>query len=470
MLAPTRSLDDAPSFAGVRIGPLLLAVVLAVLLAFTTLSQVFFAVPNPRLFVRWMELLFVGLFLVVMGMGRSYHAPALHPAVGWLVVGWLIASSLSVVLAGNVGHALLRQAEWLTHLLFATTLWSLLRRYPPLLKVVLVAVPLGFFMVGLKLFSIWMTVPNPRTFDWFYGMPLLTHARHLGYYGLAALIFSACPLLGMGDTVTKRERGLALVALTVCWGFLFWTGGRAAIGSGIIGLALMTWFAGKDQRTWTAAAWIVAALLGLWLSTLFWTEDPKMGFFNALDRTAEASTAQGVNGFTTGRLTIWRVALDASADHLWFGLGPDGYKFIPVPHHGIQPHGMLVQFFVEWGLVGTIPFLALLATVFWTGFVRMLRETDPLLRTARITAFALILSCTIHSLVDGLYYHPQPMLFLFTGFAVVLLPLTASKEQTSQTPLLLRALTSRYTLWAAATLLGLLFLLNSDFFTRLLYT
>ncbi|MFQ5571531.1 MAG: O-antigen ligase family protein [Rhodothermales bacterium] len=460
--------DQAASGTSIQPVPFLLLLILGALLSFTTLVQAFLVIPDPNLFIRGFELLFVGLFL--LGAARSYTSITIHPSVaGWLFLAWLGAATISVALAEHQGHALIRQAEWLTHILFAVCLWSFIRRHPLALKVILVAIPLGFFLVGLNLLFTWMSLSAPRDYHWFTSVPLVGHVRHFGYYGLAALLFSASPLLGSGEKGSLSARCLALAALSVCWGFLFWSGGRAAIGSGFVGLALLTWFTGKNQRLWTATISIAAAGLGLGLSAFFRVNDPRLGFLSSLARTASDTSSYGVNGLTTGRLGIWEAALKSLDGHLWFGLGPDNYRFIPEPlHDGIQPHSLVVQFLTEWGIVGTIPFLILLSIVFWKAYVHLRREQDTLRNTARITALVLMVSFTLHGLVDGLYYYAFPLLVLFCCFAVALLPTTSSPVEASSHPFLAH-LTSRRVLWTALVLLSLVFVLNSDFFYLLFF-
>ncbi len=435
-----------------------LLILLALLLGFTTLAQSFFVVPVPERVIRWAELLFVALFLV--GVGRRYEPAVVRPTVaGWLFLAWLASSSISVGLASYFGPALFRQAEWLTHILFAFALWSLVRSHAAVLKAILWVIPLGFILVGLHMLAAWFSLPNPQEHDWFIGVPLVGHVRHFGYYALAGLLFSAFPLLGFLRDVSWRDRGLALATMTFCWGFLFWTGGRAAVGTAFIGLALMAGFAQKDQRVWAIGTMLAAVAIGLWVSTLFEVPDLRLGFFNSFERTAAATSVDGVNGFTTGRPKMWDIALRGLEGRYWFGLGPDNYKMLPEATYMIQPHSMFVQFLAEWGVLGAVPFTVLLGLVFWKAFARLRREQDPLRKTARVTAFALMVAATVHSFVDGLYYHALPLLLLFTCFAVTLVPVTSDPAGRAG-PRFLALLTGRWTLGVAAALLAVVFLLD----------
>lgn len=411
-------------------------------------------------FIRSLELAFAGL--MVVSTAPRNNVPTLSRVAGWLFIWWLGATLLSAVHAPHFWPALTRQAEWLTHMLFAVTLWGALQRTPSLLKVVLLAVPLGFFLVGLHTFAFWLAHPDPQAYNWFEHVPLVGHIRYFGYHALAGLLFSAAPLLGISKRIRTYEMAAAFLGMTSCWGFIFWSGGRAAMGAGLIGIAFMVWFTGRRHRTASILLAVGALALGLWLSTFFGVADPRLGFFESVTRTATDTSTSGVNGFTTGRLLIWSEALQAWALHPWLGLGPDNYRIL-LQTYGLQPHNLLVQFLVDWGLVGTLPFLTLLGISCRQGMVRLLRETNPLCRTARITAMAFIIGATIHSLVDGLYYHPLPLLFLFTCFAIVLRPPSSTQKEPTHS---MRWLTARPSLIVATGLLAAFFLTTSSFFYR----
>ncbi len=431
--------------------PLLL--LLSVPLTFVYLAQALVFIrgyQDLRVFVCLLELLFVGAVLFHPGRGRdAAGVPA--AAAGWLFLAWLAAASISVALSAQPIQALIRQAEWVCHALFAFTLWRHLRRHPRHVKWILVMIPLGFFLVGLVLVAFWFSLQEPARHNWWNGTPFFPHVRYLGYYALAALPFCAAPLLNLGARAAWRDHLPALAAMTFCWTFLFWTGGRAAAGSAVVGLALVVWFAAGRQRIRVAGAAALAALAGGWLSTLFQVSDPRMGFFASIERT---TTAASINTLSTGRLGIWTETLHAVREHLWFGLGPEGYRYLDPKPFGVHPHNVLLQFLVEWGLIGAALMLALLALVFHRSFVLLRRETVPRQKTARVAAFALLVAFTVHSLVDGLYYHAVPLMLLFASVAVALLP--TKPDEGAASPVFAR-LTAPPTLSLTALTLALLF-------------
>lgn len=434
-----------------------LPLVLALLLAGVCLVQLAGPV-HPAVFIRTLELVFAGLVLASTA-GRTAY-PVLSRPMACAGFAWLGAAMLSVAFAGHLWPALIWQAEWLAHVLFAITLWIALRHTPALMRVAALAAALGFVLVVAYLAVTWIALPSPQSYDWFASPPLFRHVRHLGYYALGGLLCCAAPLLGAEARTPPRAHLLAGAGMALCWAVLFWTGGRAAIGAGAVGLFCIMAGCRRGSRLPALLAAAVAAGLGLWLSTLFAVEDPRLGFLNSLARTAADTAEGGANGFTTGRLAIWAEAVQAAAAHPWLGLGPDNYRLLPPQTHGgVQPHSLFVQFFVDWGLLGAVPMVVLLTGALWQGLARLWAETDAFLRAARVAALAFIVSAGVHSLVDGLFYHAQPLLFLAVAFAVALQP--APGEAHAPRPHA-RRLSGRAALWTLLILLALLFLLTSN--------
>ncbi len=81
-----------------------------------------------------------------------------------------------------------------------------------------------------------------------------------------------------------------------------------------------------------------------------------------------------------------------------------------------------MQFLVEWGAIGALLFLGLLLYGFYAGFLEHVVRARGALDVAALSAGTIIVVLTVHGLVDGTYYHPQPSLYLALGFAIWTLP------------------------------------------------
>ena len=446
MLTQSGSIENASISTAWRPGAVFLLAILSLPLTFVYLIESFIVIRgmhDARVVVCLMELFFVGTLHIDARYARAV-VPSISRIAGWLFLAWLAAASISVALSDHLMHALIRQAEWTCHTLFAYSLWLYLRREATGVQGILLMIPLGFLLTGLILLMAWFSHPNPTAYNWFLRTPIFGHVRYLGYYALAGLIFSMSPLLGLGNAVSRGERLLAGVAMAFCWAFLFWAGGRAALGAAAAGTVIVFWFARRKQRGWVAGVSLITGAAGAWLSTLFRVADTRMGFFQSIERTTSAASA---NALSTGRLDMWTATVEALRDNPWFGLGPEGYLFLETKTFGVHPHNLLLQFLAEWGVIGTVFFVALLVLVFRKALTNLRQEHRPLFRTARIIAIALLVAFTIHSLVDGLYYHVVPLMLLFTSMAIVLLPVSPTRPASSSpfarltTPWILRVST-----------------------------
>ena len=158
-------------------------------------------------------------------------------------------------------------------------------------------------------------------------------------------------------------------------------------------------------------------VLSEWLAVFDWN-----GVVDVAARTAEAVAAEDLNQLATGRITMWRSSWESVREHLIFGLGPNGYILMPNRVFGVQPHSFLVQFLVEWGLAGSLLFVGLLLYGFWRGFLEHVVRARGAFDVASLSAGTVIVVLTLHGLVDGTYYHPQPSLYLALAFAIWTLP------------------------------------------------
>ena len=89
--------------------------------------------------------------------------------------------------------------------------------------------------------------------------------------------------------------------------------------------------------------------------------------------------------------------------------------------YGVHPHNAFIQFLVEWGVIGTSLFIFLIFSGFLAGIRLHFRNRNETISQQVLIALAIITTLTIHSIVDGTYYHPQPTFYLVIAFAVWLI-------------------------------------------------
>jgi O-antigen ligase len=88
----------------------------------------------------------------------------------------------------------------------------------------------------------------------------------------------------------------------------------------------------------------------------------------------------------------------------------------------VQPHSALLQFLLEWGIVGTLLFSFVLLKGFIYGLRLHIMNKSLSATPYSIGAGSVIIALSIHGLFDGTYYHPQPSIFLAIAFAIWVSP------------------------------------------------
>jgi O-antigen ligase len=438
------------------VGPL---IVLCILAGMISLVQGLPGDLRHQVVIRTLELVFIAL-VVFLPQEADETGLAVPGTGGWLFLVWWVMGVVSVVFSLYPALSAARQAEWMTHILFGFILWHYLRRNRTAEVYLLWAIPLGFLLVGLFEVGYWFHLDNPQSHDWCNGTPFFVHIRHFGFYAMTGLIFCCTPFIAGSDRFGRSRHVATVLGMTLCWAFLVWTGGRAAIGSAVVALAGILMLLPRRDRVSFAVIGIASATVGAWVATFFEVQSFCTGVQSMADRTFGPS-------FLTGRMEIWRSALAPMKGFRWLvGLGPDTYAFMPEKGWVNHPHSILVQFIVDWGVIGAVSMLVLLGLMFWTGYARLTANVDVNRRTLRVVAMATIGAYLVHSLVDGLFYHPQPLLFLSIMFAIVLLPSGSEAREPYVHPIM-TPLTRVGVIRVVTIVLMIFFVLNSNAVYRL---
>ncbi len=340
---------------------------------------------------------------------------------------WVVSMLVSVYKSPfiNDGYAyeligLSRTTDILTHVLFSLYVWSFLMQYNRSLQLLLFVIPLSALSIGLFMLVTAWQIENPRYLEplWWSNPPFNSHARHTGYQVTAALSICVCWFIDSGSRYSKAWQ---LLFLTGLWTFIFWLGGRGGmVAVSTVCLIVIYLLYSRNQLQDTLrfiGIMLVCSLLGLLLAealaVFYWN-----GLFSALSRTANA---ENLNWASSGRLNIWKKALQSVQQHPVFGMGPRGYLLMPHVTVTGQPHNAFVQFLVEWGVVGTVLFLGLWLQLFWQGCRKHIVMVKRLSRTS-LMAGAVIVSLSVLGLVDGTYYYAQPSFYLALAFGIWLAP------------------------------------------------
>lgn len=92
-------------------------------------------------------------------------------------------------------------------------------------------------------------------------------------------------------------------------------------------------------------------------------------------------------GMMSGRLEVWRVAIDHMGDNPLFGIGLSGYRHLPDATF-IHPHNWFLQMGLETGLIGTLLYCTLLGWTAYSYLTRVKNNIYALAGLSSLTAFA----------------------------------------------------------------------------------
>lgn len=376
-----------------------------------------------RVVVSSFELMFVFFFSFFYLEKKSKYDLPRYEFI--LFALWVICTVIAAVLSDHYAQATIRQWEWFTQILFAFCLWAFLKNNQNLIIYAHLIVIAGFLLLCAGLVVHWNILPDPRLYDWVSLTPNFINIRHFSHYCTVMVIL--CSSFLLSDSKKYSYIAGSFLLLSICWGILFWTGGRAGIGSAAAGLFFIYLLSGNKKNR-VVAVTIFACFAGYLLSEIMAVESSSLGFLNSIQRTTSTSP----DNFLSARIQLWQFSLKWIQACPFFGLGPDGFKFFPdadfIFHH---PHNTLVQLTLGWGVPGILLFVYLQYRLMVMGFKKLSREKRGWLKGIKVAAFSWIAASVIYGLVDGIYYFAIPLTLTFYSFAMIFLPTDDKKTQAS---------------------------------------
>ena len=373
--------------------------------------------------VLLLEFFFLAAYLALLPPFADLAATAKsHRWITAITLAWVVSTSTSLALSplglGTEPLAIVRHVQTLFHVAFFFCVWHFLARYAMPLQWTLLAIPASCLVIALGMAALLIAsdLSDPELSQrWFQGPPFHGHIRHTGYQIAAGLGILLGFCLANGRPLVHRTVIFALMITLAT--FLFWTGGRGALLSvatafGLLALAAL-WR--RMGIRFLGLAFLLSVVAGMMLSELLAVFD----WNGVLHMAARSADAQSVAQLSTGRVGFWLSAWENVKDHLAFGLGAHGYVFMPNRIFGVQPHSAIVQFVVEWGLIGGALISALLIMAFWRGLrIHVLGAAPGALDPTYAAAGALIATLAVHGLFDGTFFHPQPTFYLALCLAI----------------------------------------------------
>jgi O-antigen ligase len=320
----------------------------------------------------------------------------LRPPVSALValaVLVFVAVATALLVAPAQGVAIARTCYLIVHLLFGGAVLHLCTREFESRD--LIHAYLAGFLAFALLFAIYAANAFHSRVAWTFGLPSVTHIRHIGIYATPIIALSYGILAA---TQPGRRWSFALAAATAGWALTLWTGSRGPLVSiaaaYALGLVLVPQL--RRLRSWAPAAGSLA--VGGTLAALLPVPAKHMGLWRTVEQTAQSGDV------LTGRSVMWAQVIDAIGRNPVFGYG-EGQMNSVAPFYGLaQPHNLVLQILLAWGVVGLLCSAVLALHFAWRAVPAVRREaaelTGPLLAMLALIAL---------SMLDAALYHILPI-------------------------------------------------------------
>lgn len=366
-----------------------------------------------------LELIFIVAYFVIL---RTYP-PFLeiikkYKITTSLIFFWFISLLISFIHSpySLTDHAIAieRLLQSFTHLLFFIFIWDFFKRWTVDYKLLFYAIAFSSLLVAGKFIYDWLYSPW-TCIHWLNRPPLNSNIRHTGYQLEAAIGFFLAFLIKK-----DKDASVNFMIITLLITFLLWTGGRGGIISVYTSFIFMSFaiILHKINLRYFVYTILLSTVIAIGLSQLLAIYDWN-GIFNTIHKSVNT---QSLNQLSSDRLSIWNNVFALLNENWLFGLGSQGYYFTENRSFNIvQPHNLILQFLTEWGIVGTLIFLTLLVKALWNGIKIHLLNTNGDHRYS-LAAGAVLSILLIHSLVGGVFFHPQSSVYLVIAFAIWILP------------------------------------------------
>ena len=348
----------------------------------------------PSLYVEF-AVIFVAL---LHGMSPVSMYGRLSRPVQILLGGWIIALVAASSLAMYPGPAMMSAAIWIVHLLFAASIVHLVRRDPvgslTMVRNFCLVLAASAALAGLAIIAFVMITGVDSGYDWKSSLPGYAHIRHTGYI-FAPAIAAGIASLAIWPRFQIKAQVMLLAVNTAA---MLWLGSRGPAAALIVAIVIAAIFSSylRNRLFWQRAGTALAA--GAILSVLM--PAPAIGWFGAIQRFWNGNA--GPSDLSSGRTDIWLETVRLIGERPWLGYGGMQFQFVNSAAEGFfkHPHNSILQFVFDWGVLGGMAMLLLLATAYF----RLLldQRIDSHMRTLGLIGASTMLA---FSMLDGILFY-----------------------------------------------------------------
>jgi O-antigen ligase len=248
-------------------------------------------------------------------------------------------------------------------------------------------------------------------------VPFSSNRRYLGYICTAGIAISA--VLFTQQKKYNSKLVFFAILLVVNTTLLIWLGGRGSIISVFVTIVIYNTYLyqlsilNKKRLFALVSLLLLSILLSYYLSIFEWNGPGRF-----IDSKISLADADSLNRLSSNRIVIWKQTIAAIFEKPLFGFGPEGYRFHPEHIFGLHPHNSILQILVTYGVVSGCIFAFLFIKLLHMCKLQIYDLKNRHLNQS-VLATSVILSLSIHSVVDGTFYHAQPLFFLTLSSSII---------------------------------------------------
>ncbi|ORT49223.1 hypothetical protein ST37_12325 [Vibrio sp. qd031] len=226
--------------------------------------------------------------------------------------------------------------------------------------------------------------------------------RYQGYLVLFSTISLTITLL----TTNAKKHTYLLTALS--FGYMIWLGGRGTFVAYFVTLCLALFLLlSKQELSLREVLRLISVLVASTIASIPFS----IFTWNGLVRFAKKS--ESVEAMSSGafqaRVSLWHEAIQNFTQKPLFGYGAEGH-FFNTDIGYLQPHNLLLQWLIEFGLFATIALIALLAIL----SLQVLLTHTFKSEFSSLPLFCGFIALLIQGTVDGNFYHGAPLMLFFS--------------------------------------------------------
>ncbi|GEA61690.1 O-antigen ligase family protein [Vibrio comitans] len=311
----------------------------------------------------------------------------------------IISYALSVIKKGESSvTSEMRMVFIMVNFIFAFSFYYLMCEIRSV-ELLFISLPVGITYIAIYYFVDYNFNLNTLIVENVSNLPFAFNRRLLDMYCIFSIIYASYLYLFRRKKCSFVFGGLYVINVA----FIFWVGGRGSILS--TSIALIFLITAMNRKKLLDAIEIVkfAVLTILGLALAF----PISIFtWNGLYRFKQLFSSLGeksLDKISNGRLDIWLDAIRNIKEAFWFGHGPDSYREIG-SFGFFQPHNFILQYFIEFGVIGTSLIIILISLSLIKGVVFSLKVSNNKNLPTVLLFVSIVLGYLIQGLVDGVFY------------------------------------------------------------------